>query len=757
MASHLIDFQISRQKNGTKRQSRDIRILLSLGDHLAAVCDGDLSTLGEGDLLIVNPGSSLEILTDSVLYAVFRLNTYQFRVCFPGKECRFFGNSSREVSDNYILLRRLLSEVLVTTYESREYMEAELNRLYYELLIFLTNNFSAAEVGTRETPTDILADYIEAHYREDLSIRQVSSDFHMTSQYFSKYFKKHMGKTYYRYLSGVRLRHAVEDLLTSDRTLLQIALDNGFPNAESFHSYFLKTYDMTPAEYREKEQASAHTRAADIRQNLDEAVRKLGMNAPETDAAVHCLEVDASQKQTYTPYWSEFLNLGNLSVLSDSEVQRQVEELVHAFRYRYIRIQLDDSGYIPDGNYSFYSEARLFDSLVNYGLKIWIYMDFRLVKDHPHFPGYLNHLISFFSNRYSIGNVRSWRFELGYNTTFDRDKYRAYRQFHDRIRQILEQYEIAEPLLGGTISLGNPEGIETFLGYLRKSGIEMPAQTLVTEPYTIAETGRGIIIHRATDSSYIRNKLLTLSRHIPDFRDQVKRIYIIEKSGSLNKIDPMNDSCFKGASMLKNMIDCFGEIHGLAQELPLDILYTSDLQKGILFGGGGLLSKHDIRKPVYYACAFMGHAGSWYITKDSHSIVFSNGDANYQIICHNSKRLNYRYYHAENSLDLHHMEAYFDDTEDIRLTYRLRNVRNGSYIIKIRLISPDAGSVQDLLSRMQDEDGDVYVHPNDLEYLRQVSVPQLRLRKMAVTGNEMTINLTLKANEFAYLHIIYQY
>lgn len=757
MASHFIDFQISRQKNGAERRSRDIRILLSLGDHLSAVCGGDLSVLSEGDLLLVNPGSSLEILTDSVLYACFRLNTYQFRVCFPGKECRFFGNSSREVNDNYSLLRKLLSEVLVTTYENREYMAAELNRLYYELLIFLTNNFSASEVGKRETPSEILADYLEAHYREDLNIRQVSSDFHMTSQYFSKYFKKHMNQTYYRYLSGVRLRHALEDLLTSDRTLLQIALDNGFPNAESFHSYFLKTYGMSPAEYREKECPSAHAQAADARKSLVEAVRKLGLNAPKTVADVHCLEVDASQKYEYPSYWNEFLNLGNLNVLSDSEVQRQIEELVRAFRYRYIRIQLDDSGYMPDGSYSFYSEARLFDSLVNYGLKIWIYIDFRLVKDHPHFPDYLDHLISFFSNRYSIGNVRSWRFELGYNTTFDRDKYRAYSRFYGLLKQILEQYRIEEPLLGGTLSLGNPEGIETFLSCLRKSEIEMPGQTLVAEPYTIAETGNGIIIHRATDSSYIRNKLLTISRRIPDFRDRVKRIYIIEKSSSLSKIDPMNDSCFKGASMLKNMIDCFGEIHGLSQELPLDILYTSDLQKGILFGGGGLLSKHGIRKPVYYACEFMHHAGTWYVTKDSHSIVFSNGDANYQIICHNSKRLNYRYYHAGNSLNLHHMDTYFDDTEDLRLTYRLRNIRNGNYIIKIRLISPDAGSVQDLLSRMQDDGGDVYVHPNDLEYLRQVSVPQLRLRKTSVTENEMTLSLTLKANEFAYLHIIYQY
>ena len=52
---------------------------------------------------------------------------------------------------------------------------------------------------------------------------------------------------------------------------------------------------------------------------------------------------------------------------------------------------------------------------------------------------------------------------------------------------------------------------------------------------------------------------------------------------------------------------------------------------------------------------------------------------------------------------------------------------------------------------------EIYIHENDLDYLRQVSVPRMRLNVYKVTDGFLELQITLKANEFAYLHIIYQY
>ena len=72
----------------------------------------------------------------------------------------------------------------------------------------------------------------------------------MTPQYFSRQFKARTGQTFYRSLTAVRLRHAKEDLVESDVPLLRLALENGFPNLESFYRYFQEDTGQTPQEWR---------------------------------------------------------------------------------------------------------------------------------------------------------------------------------------------------------------------------------------------------------------------------------------------------------------------------------------------------------------------------------------------------------------------------------------------------------------------------------------------------------------------------
>ena len=55
------------------------------------------------------------------------------------------------------------------------------------------------------------------------------------------------------------------------------------------------------------------------------------------------------------------------------------------------------------------------------------------------------------------------------------------------------------------------------------------------------------------------------------------------------------------------------------------------------------------------------------------------------------------------------------------------------------------------------ERGDIYLHPNDIEYLRQTAIPKLRLEQITVSGGCMEFNTELPGNAFAHIHIIYQF
>ena len=100
------------------------------------------------------------------------------------------------------------------------------------------------------------------------------------------------------------------------------------------------------------------------------------------------------------------------------------------------------------------------------------------------------------------------------------------------------------------------------------------------------------------------------------------------------------------------------------------------------------------------ALKFKCRSGEYYLAHDDHAILFASKEGNYQIICHNCKRLNDKYYLDEQKSNLGEPGRYFEETEPLTLRYRLTGVRNGRYILKQRMVGPAAGSVQDLLREM---------------------------------------------------------
>ena len=95
-----------------------------------------------------------------------------------------------------------------------------------------------------------VVDYIAEHYRENLTLDVLAKHIHMNSFYFSSYFKKQMGQNFKDYLNRVRMEHALELLLNSDRRSYEIAEEVGFKDYRYFNEVFSRYYGKTPAAYR---------------------------------------------------------------------------------------------------------------------------------------------------------------------------------------------------------------------------------------------------------------------------------------------------------------------------------------------------------------------------------------------------------------------------------------------------------------------------------------------------------------------------
>ena len=96
------------------------------------------------------------------------------------------------------------------------------------------------------------AAYIDEHYAENLTLDVMANYVHMNASYFSAYFKRQIGKNFKEYLNGVRLQHALQLLISTDKKSYEIADEAGFSDVKSFSDLFQKNYGKTPVAYRKE-------------------------------------------------------------------------------------------------------------------------------------------------------------------------------------------------------------------------------------------------------------------------------------------------------------------------------------------------------------------------------------------------------------------------------------------------------------------------------------------------------------------------
>jgi len=92
--------------------------------------------------------------------------------------------------------------------------------------------------------------HIQAHLDEDLSLAVLSAKASLSPAHFQRTFQALVGETPKNYVARLRLERAAFRLLIHDETFLDIALDCGFQNHETFTRAFRRRFGMPPSSYR---------------------------------------------------------------------------------------------------------------------------------------------------------------------------------------------------------------------------------------------------------------------------------------------------------------------------------------------------------------------------------------------------------------------------------------------------------------------------------------------------------------------------
>lgn len=98
--------------------------------------------------------------------------------------------------------------------------------------------------------TKLILKYIETHYAENLTIKEMAEACGFSQSHFMKFFKNSFGTSFVAYLKEYRLTMAARLLLSSCASVLMVAQETGFDNLSYFNRSFKAMYGVTPRQFR---------------------------------------------------------------------------------------------------------------------------------------------------------------------------------------------------------------------------------------------------------------------------------------------------------------------------------------------------------------------------------------------------------------------------------------------------------------------------------------------------------------------------
>lgn len=132
------------------------------------------------------------------------------------------------------------------------YASAELYDLLIEYRKIAENRQSELSSVSTAALADVLQ-YIEEKYSGAIKLGDLAQTAGITEQHLCRLFKKNFKMRPMEYLTKVRLQHAKEMLIYSEKNISEIAKAAGFPDSSYFSAQFKKHEGVTPGEYRERE------------------------------------------------------------------------------------------------------------------------------------------------------------------------------------------------------------------------------------------------------------------------------------------------------------------------------------------------------------------------------------------------------------------------------------------------------------------------------------------------------------------------
>ena len=777
----------------------EIELLYVLEGFMDVNKEEQISHMRENDVLVINTSEKHRLSgSKDLLYMQIIISYNWVSEMSRSIDVKFECDSTKDESDRYNELRKflriLLKHYLETHGDTRNFGHVALcSRVMESLSMYflIQENTGDKEENKDKFENRIVQinNYIQENYNQSISLKDIADKLYLSNGYLSRFFKQNYAMNFAEYLTNIRLFHAVDELVYTNTPITKIATDNGFATVAIFNKAFKKKYDQTPSEMRKKAENQKEMRMEKEEKQNPEIEKRLNQYFAVEDIPSEKLRIPGGYEIEYSVtesekiknFWGNTINVGAASELLRSEVQEHVAFLKQVFGFQYIRIwdilsselliNVDDL----NENYNFVRLDSIFDFLIHLGLKPHIELGMKsyitrynqkeirecdetgkensdcIIPDLEKMQQFLDTLMQHLVFRYDRSEIDTWRMEICFNENAGLPESstvysKQFSVLYDTVKKYSEKI-----LIGGPgIPLESDEKLQKeFLKQWKKS--KCCPDFISANIYPYEERRHAHCSERSRDNEYVVHRINQLKELLTKLGMEDVKLFITEWNLTASFRNYLNDCCFGGAYIIKNILDIYGKIDDIAHFVVTDRTQQDYDSNELLFGGAGILSKDGILKPAGYAFEFLNRLYPYHIGHGENYLLTTDQHDSYGIICHNQRKLGDNYYLAdEDKLEKEHLWLYFNEHDETELNFNLKNMSAGDYQIKVYRVNEKNGSAMSVWKELNYEKR---LSREDIKYFRRVCEPKLEIYTVKAEKNKVNLGIKLTANEIAFIHI----
>lgn len=571
----------------------------------------------------------------------------------------------------------------------------------FQFFNYLLENFKTISSNEKITFTEkkdrrilSILSYIDMHYKQSISLNSLATKEYVSVHYLSRLFKKQVGVGFLDYVNIKRLESALKDLMYTNESILTIALQNGFANANAFISQFKKHYNQTPNTFRQEYQKKS-LYAVNVQNKYKLLLIDEMGSLPELINYVRLYENDnvsveqlvsstkkiisLEQPSSQLKCFDRIVNIGKCSEALKSETKNQLILTQKNLNFRYVLFQgLFNDGIFKTNDssmYDYYEYNQVIIFFEQIGLTPFIQLNISdLAKDKTDLSEAIASLSTFLSQMkkcFSRSYINNWKFEIVTTKEVSEEWYWSYYvAFYRVIKQFSKQVGV------GILLLEDNETTETEeLKHKLNTAINhyCPPDFITFH----AHPNKVIADFIAIDSdSYqgLKDYHLFLTKRLKQVLAECNLasipLYLTEWNTLTGKGFLEAGSFYRSALMIDAMLALSGQIAGLS--FWLSEYNKEQITKLSVNNVLSLFHCHEAKRSIFFVLQAYFKLGHNIIFQNENIIVTENEESDIVIMAFNPCFFN----------PIHSMNYDFMKQQRKVSTYELQDIPSGLYRIK---------------------------------------------------------------------------